>query len=114
MAISLQTNIYHQLRKRRDKLNANDKKSGNERTNPASTVMSPASAKLELYDRWVQGIRDIKQYEELMPIIRPLLRADAKKTPGLVLYTHYPYLELKELVIIPPPPFFFLVYQEMS
>lgn len=97
----LQTSLYHQLRKRRDKLNSDGAKKSRKSDDNAVGDMTPAKAKLSLFDKWTQGIRDPKQFKDLMGSVRPLLKADAKKSPGLVLYTHYPYLTLKELVSIP-------------
>lgn len=80
-------------------MNTRDKRdtAGNSSSNSLST-MTPEKAKLTMFDKWVQGNRNIKDYKELMPYVRPLLQSQARKSPGFVLFRHYPYLEMKDLV----------------
>lgn len=94
--LPLQLTLYAKLRKKRDKLNGGAKK----RTvsSLTSNEMTPQKAKTEMYDKWIKNHRNNAEYKELLPHARSLMKADAKKTPGLQLFRQYPCLALKDLV----------------
>lgn len=97
--MSIQIAIYEKLRRRRNRLNLNEKEPGQVLNDAGpSGQLSQADAKTKMLDDWAAGIRRPDAFRDNIVLTRLLRKEEAKKLPGLQLMRQYPALGIPELV----------------
>ncbi len=91
------------MRRRRDRLRANDPTTSSTETSESSDdlltlQLTPALAAEKMREHWFKGVRTVSTYTELLPLVREHLRTEASKTPALQLLRNFPALHLNEIV----------------